>query len=87
MTFDKPNYDRSDNEWYIASLVSDHNYIDRGWTNKGADFKGTIDPIIGLEEINCSMYKDSLDHLVYVNHLSAEILRVNAYEYYIERVD
>ena len=87
MTFDKPNYDRSDNEEYIASLVSDHNYIDRGWLNKGADFKGTIDPIIGVEEINCSMYKDSEDHLVYVNHLSAEILRVNTREYNVERVD
>ena len=74
----EPNFNRGDNEKYIASLVSDHNYIDRGWANKGADFKGTIDSIIGVEEINCSMYKDSEDHLVYVTHLSAEILRVNA---------
>ena len=86
MTFDKPNYDRSDNEEYITSLVSDHNYIDRGWLNKGADFKGNIDLIIGVEEINCSMYKDSEDHLVYVNHLSAEILRVNRHEYYVGEV-
>lgn len=87
MIFNEPNFYRSDNESYINSLISDHNYIDRGWLNKGADFKAPIDPIIGVEEINCSMYKDSEDHLVYVNHLSAEILRINRYEYYVEEVE
>ena len=83
----EPNFNRGDNEKYIASLVSEYGYIDRGWMHKGADFKGTIDTIIGVEEINCSMYEDFLDHLVYVNHLSAEILRVNTHEYHVEEVD
>jgi len=71
------NFNRGDNEKYIASLVSEHGYIDRGWLNKGADFKGTIDPVIGLEEIDCSLYKHRATNLVYVNHLTGEILHVD----------
>ena len=72
-----PNFERGNNESYISSLVSKHGYIDRGWANNGADFKGNVDVLIGLEEIDCSLYIDSNTHLVYVNHLSGEILRTN----------
>lgn len=72
-----PNFNRGDNEKYIASLVSDYGYIDRGWSNDGADFKGTIDTVLGLEQIDCSLYKDRGTNVVYVNHLSGEILHTN----------
>jgi|TARA_R110000824_G_scaffold357670_1_gene545242 hypothetical protein len=72
-----PNFDRGTNEKYITSLVSKHGYIDRGWSNGGADFKGTIDPVIGVEEIDCSLYENRGTNIVYVNHLSGEILHVD----------
>ena len=73
----KPNLYKRDNEEYIASLISEHGYIDRGWKNDGADFKGTIDPVISVEEIDCSLYSCRATNLVYVNHLSGEILHVD----------
>lgn len=73
----KPNFNRGDNESYISSLISEHGYKDIGWANGGADFSKPLDPIIGAEEIDCSLYRFRCTNMVYINHLTREILHVD----------
>ena len=73
----KPNFERGDNESYISSLVSEHGYKNIGWANNGAKFSAPIHPVIGLEEIDCSMYKFGGTNLVYINHIIQEIMHVD----------
>lgn len=73
----RPNFDRGDNESYISSLVSKYGYKDIGWSNSGADFSEPLDPLIGAEEIDCSLYRFRCTNMVYVNHLTREILHVD----------
>jgi len=73
----KSNFERGDNENYIGSLVSKYGYKDIGWSNSGADFSQPLDELIGAEEIDCSLYRFRCTNMVYVNHLTREILHVD----------
>ena len=73
----EPNFERGNNESYISSLVSEHGYKNIGWANSGAKFSAPTDPLIGLEEIDCSMYKLRGTNLVYINHIIQEIMHVD----------
>ena len=73
----RPNFNRGDNESYIRSLISQRGYKDIGWANSGADFSKPLDPLIGAEEIDCSLYSFRGTDMVYVNHLTREILHVD----------
>lgn len=73
----RPNFERGDNESYISSLISEHGYKDIGWANSGADFSQPLDYIIGAEEIDCSLYRFRCTNMVYINHLTREILHVD----------
>ena len=73
----RPNFNRGDNESYISSLIFQYGYKDIGWANSGADFSKPLDPIIGAEEIDCSLYSFRCTNMVYVNHLTREILHVD----------
>jgi hypothetical protein len=73
----EPNFKRGDNESYIGSLVSKYGYKDIGWSNSGADFSQPLDELIGAEEIDCSLYIFRGTDIVYVNHLTREILHVD----------
>ena len=72
-----PNFKRGDNEKYITSLVSKYQYKDIGWANGGAEFSKPIDKVIGVEEIDCSLYSCRGTNIVYINHLIREILHVD----------
>ena len=73
----EPNFERGDNESYVSSLVSEHGYKNIGWANSGAKFSAPTPPVIGLEEIDCSMYKFGGTNLVYINHIIQEIIHVD----------
>ena len=73
----EPNFEKGDNESYISSLVSEHGYKNIGWANSGADFSQPLDELIGAEEIDCSLYRFRCTDVVYVNHLTREILHVD----------
>jgi len=73
----EPNFERGDNKNYIGSLVSKYGYKDIGWSNSGADFSEPLDELIGAEEIDCSLYSFRGTDIVYVNHLTREILHVD----------
>ena len=73
----RPNFDRGDNESYISSLISKYGYKDIGWSNSGADFSQPLDELIGAEKIDCSLYRFRCTNMVYVNHLTREILHVD----------
>lgn len=72
-----PNKNRDENKSYLSSLISNQGYKDIGWSNSGADFSEPLDPLIGAEELDCSLYRLRGTDMVYVNHLTREILHVD----------
>lgn len=73
------NKKQKENLSLIKRLIK-NGYTDLGWAHERAELAINFESISPLQELNCSIYSEDKDHIVFIDNDREEILHIDLSE-------